>query len=421
MNDDANEKVTFPAIETRQRDTVSFAGAMDIHALEKLYKIDVWHADEPIERRGIQRQPIAAHYRKIGRSLQAPEATLPTSIVLSANINHDGTESHISDGIRVPYGMEVTPVQGTIANLVDITIDPSILKLQVVDGQHRILGIEHALEKGYLRQDQTFELPFVLILAKSRYDEIKNFYSINSKAKRVATDLALQLMNEMKDSDPDYNLSLTEKKKVIAIKIANALSDKADSPWYGEISQGNTASSEEIISSTSFVSSLTPVLTVSYFNNVIKAKGGNAEAMMDMVAEQCGKTVDNYWSAIRDLLPFMFEGDLSKWVIQKTPGVYSLHLVLANILENYFLGSAGGGQVNLSREAFLSFLKDYAPDVLSDPDTARSYWKAANGPDNPGGDASFANSSQAFKQLADEIISEIHENYGEHNKPKLTF
>lgn len=419
VTDNKDNKVTFSAIVTRQRDAVSFSGSMSIDTLEQLYRIDIWNADDPIERRGIQRQPIAAHYRKIARSLQEPETTLPTAIVLSANINHDGTESHVSDGIRVPLGMDVTPVPGPVENLVDITVDPNVLKLHVVDGQHRILGIEYALEKDYLKRDKAFELPFVLILAKSRYDEIKNFYSINSKAKKVSTDLALQLMNEMKDNDPDYGLTLTEKKKVIAIKIANALNDEQESPWYQEISQGSGASADEIASSTSFVTSLMPVLTVPYFNDTIKAKGGNAEEVMDTVAEQCGKIVDNYWSAIRDMLPFMFEGDLNKWVIQKTPGIYILHRVLAYILEHYFLG--GTGRIDLSQEAFRSFLEDYAPELLSDPQAASGYWNAAQGPDNPGGEAAGANSSQAFKQRSDTIIEDIRANYSEHNKPKLTF
>lgn len=403
---------TFTGQIVRQRGRILFVGSISIKKLLAIYKIDIWKMSDPIEVRGVQRNPIAAHYKKIGKSLSVPDATLPTAVVLSSDLTRDAFDSKSFEGVGLPSGMDVETLNAD-SDFVRITIDPDQLKLQVVDGQHRIKGIEYALERGWLSPEDQFDLPYVLILARNRYEEINNFYSINSKAKRVATDLALQLMNEMKESDPNFSLSLPEKKKVIAINIANTLTKDSGSVWYKNISQGNKTDSGQILSSTSFVTSLLPVLTIPFFNDQIKELGSQTRDMQSYGQDKA-KIINNFWSAIRNIIPAAFE-EQTDWVIQKTPGVYVLHKVLAQVLNDYFIQKNEG---NLETASLENFFRTYASDYIS-PDEI-DFWRAAtNG--RPGGEASTANSGQAFKRLSDDILEGIKAKYDEQHQFSLQY
>jgi DGQHR domain-containing protein len=403
---------TFTGQVVRQRGKILFVGSMPVKELLKIYKIDIWKITDPIEKRGIQRSPIPAHFRKIGKSLTNPNVSFPTAVVLSSDLANDSKGSEVFEGITLPKGMRIRTVD-TENDLVNIEIDSEQLKLQVVDGQHRIRGIEFALEKGILSPDETFNLPYVLILAQDRYEEIQNFYSINSKAKRVATDLALQLMNEMEESDPRYHLSLPEKKKVIAVNIANTLNEDGSSVWYGNISQGNISTKDEIISSTSFVTSILPILTIPFFNEEIKNLGSGNSDIQDYGHDKA-KIINNFWDALKRIMPSVFD-EKTDWVIQKTPGVYILHKVFSQVLNEYFIQKGKG---DLGVDAIEEFFRDYGSSYLSSEEI--DFWRAAKG-GTPGGEASTANSSQAFKRLSDNILEDIKAKYDEGNHFNLRY
>ncbi len=396
----------------RQRERIFFVGVITIKDLLAVYKIDVWKITDPIDKRGIQRSPIPAHFRKIGKSLSDPDVSFPTAIVMSSNLTTDAQGTDEFEGIHLPKGMKIHFVNRE-ANLVGIEVDPSLLHLQVVDGQHRIRGIEFALEKGILKPDADFELPYVLILAKDRYEEIENFYSINSKAKRVATDLALQLINEMDKANPQYRLSLPEKKKVIAINIANTLNADTSSVWYQNVSQGNTTNTDQIISSTSFVTSILPILTIPFFNEEIKNLGGRSDAIQQYGQDKA-KLINNFWEAIKHIMPVAFE-EKSDWVIQKTPGAYVLHKVFAQVLNEYFIQKNKG---DLGVDALEDFFRKYGTTYIFPEEI--DFWKSAKD-GTPGGEAASANSSQAFKKLSDNILEDIKAKYEEQNKFSLQY
>ena len=223
--------------------------------LIRFHEIDEWKPGKRIEEQGCQRPPVKAHYRKIGRKLKNNNATLPTSITLSANENIGEKENRNSIKVAV-INKEI--------GLVRIDIPEGHL-LKIIDGQHRSLALDYTIH-DLMKNDrigkielENFQLPFVIIFAHDRVDEINLFYEINSTPKKVPTDLALQLLNEM-NNNSDVRLSKSERWKLVALNVAMELNKNPNSVWYQNISEGQRK--DEIASSTSFVSSLAPLLQI---------------------------------------------------------------------------------------------------------------------------------------------------------------
>ncbi|MBT0664501.1 DGQHR domain-containing protein [Geobacter pelophilus] len=166
---------------------------------------------------GYQRKPEPQHYRKIVKYMLDPEKAkiLPTSIILGADketikkhvVTKDGTKEIDFDNI-----------------------DKSNI-FRIVDGQHRIEGVRVAAEKDPCLNDYIFNVIILLISNENRSSEVNVFTDINSKAKRIRTDLA-ELAN--------HNYEILEKRitkvsKHIAIKVAYELKEDSNSVWYKAI------------------------------------------------------------------------------------------------------------------------------------------------------------------------------------------
>lgn len=388
----------------KQRDRNVITGVLKAEDLIAIHEIDVWKPGKPIEEQGCQRQPIQSHFRKIGRKLKEDERMwLPTSITLSAN-NGDGDASK-------KHSVKIEIVESEIPDLVKIII-PKGHTLRVVDGQHRIKGLEYAIRD--LKQDEIadFKLPFVLTLTDDRVDEIKTFYDINSTPKRVATDLALQLLNDMNTNEA-VRLSKTEKWKLVALNVAMQLNKNPESVWYQNISIGQSKSGE-IASSTSFVASMRPILEISFIKRIWEQKSE------DEAGKRIADFVDAYWSALKQVMPKAFPEaaeEKSKWVIQKTPGIFAWHMVAPLIIDEFMIKREG--IKSITPEVIADFVNDYGLMATS---TYEEFWKGSNKVEgNVGGYASRANSQKAFKELAEEIKDDISYNYEETNATDIEF
>lgn len=383
-----------------QRGRKVITGVINTEDLINIYEIDVWKPGKPIEEQGCQRHPIPSHYRKIGRKLKEQNSWLPTSITLSANINRDQTINSIK--------VEST----STPNLVKITV-PEGHKVRVVDGQHRILGLEYAIMDLKQFELRKFQLPFVMMIVNDRLDEITSFYEINSTPKRVSTDLALQLLNEMKQNK-DMKLTKGEKWKLVALNVSMALNEKSDSVWKNNISIGQIKD-DEIASSTSFVTSLKPILEISFVKKIWENTLDEQDA-----GERIANLVNAYWNALKILMPDAFpdtKEEKDKWVIQKTPGFFSWHMVAPFVIDEYMVKREKIREY--TPESIAEFIGKYADRSVKDYD---EFWKASNREEKvQGGDASRANSQKAFKELAKQIQDEIESNYAEYEEADITF
>ncbi|MGG0741247.1 hypothetical protein, partial [Niallia taxi] len=274
-------------------------------------------------------------------------------------------------------------------------------------------GLQYAINDLKQSDLKKFEIPFVLMIVNDRIDEITSFYDINSTPKRVSTDLALQLLNEMK-INTNMKLSKTEKWKLVALNVSMALNAKPDSVWYKNISVGQIKD-DEIASSTSFVTSLKPVLEISFIKKLWENALDEKES-----GERIADLVNTFWNALKELMPDAFpetKDEKDNWVIQKTPGFFSWHMVAPFVIDEYMVKREKVKE--FTKEEIASFIGKYADRSVKDYD---GFWKASNRELGvQGGDASRANSQKAFKELADQIKDEIESNYYEYESADIVF
>lgn len=87
---------------------------------------------------------------------------------------------------------------------------PNDRDLYVVDGQHRIAALAKLVEQDPDKW-RTYQVPFVCMIGATEMEEMRQFYVVNSAAKSVRTDLALDLLKQQAENDPDLMASLVER------------------------------------------------------------------------------------------------------------------------------------------------------------------------------------------------------------------
>lgn len=295
-----------------QNGQILYLTKLDSKTLIGLTKVDDWNPDiketdtpidQLIKKQGYQRSPIRDHYTKVGKYLATyKDALLPTAILLNSRKQLNFEEEDTSNQIGI----------------LDI---PEKEALYIVDGQHRIYGIEYAINELNLEEIKSFPLPVIIIDNAGKEEEVRHFYIVNSTQKKVRTDLAERLLSLLARKDPRVLTELKEKDrawKLRAVKIADILGNDPESSWHRRIKRPNQASSPETVASEgSFTTSLKPVLKSEFAlnedDNVVFA------------------WIKSFWKSLEELMPEAFE-EPKKFVIQKTPGMYTLHMVFPYIL-----------------------------------------------------------------------------------------
>ncbi len=304
-----------PAIQFKQNDRVFYVAAIPARELVKLTKVDVWQqgAADP----GYQRAPSEARKREIGRYLMGAEAIMPAGGLLNsrakdtAGKNTYGTTLKFKESVR----------EGNVAHG-ELSIPDNAEPLFIVDMQHRLGGIEWAMQQpGF---DKLGDFPMVVTIADglTKLEEIDQFDIINTTQKKIRTDLARRLRSiQAKDLDRRDQLELTG--KLWEVKGANVVDilNNNEGIWYQRILPPNKSKNEmptSIARETSFVESLKPILVQPYFTM--------------QSDERCAELIAFYWGAISRVFPEAFEQP-ENYVIQKSPGIFSLHSIATYVFE----------------------------------------------------------------------------------------
>ncbi|WP_461673174.1 DGQHR domain-containing protein [Priestia megaterium] len=289
---------------------------LSVKEIIDIYEVDIYN--EVSNKEGYQRPPIPSHFKEIASYL---------------------TENSAS--IFLPSAIIGAVYKEKIAILEDGSVEIHE-KIRIVDGQHRIKGFEYALftqaksgnEDSEIYQElSNFNLPIILMIVDNsrneRLKEITAFIDINSKGKKVSTDLAIILRNQMYDKTQDY-LGTSEK---LVEKISTDVSlSLTNSPnhhiWYKAI---KTAPSDRnrIISINSFNNSISSIVA-KFIEMGIPI---NSSADVTVLTEQITWLISNTWIAIHKKWPSCFSktgGFNKKYNIQKGIGVHALHLLLAD-------------------------------------------------------------------------------------------
>ena len=269
-------------------------GVISAAVLADLYRIP--HRDFRTKE-GYQREASSARINRLINDLSKRLVDLPTSLLF--NIRDFDDEKHL----RRSAGQMTLVLNGT--------------PLWIVDGQHRAEALRRLVAEDAGRWGD-YSVPFVCMLGADEQAEMEQFYIVNSTAKSVRTDLALDLLKQRAETDPRVMRGLIETGQSWKVK-AQDLTEKLDAypPWVGRIRFPGQAKGTTTITSSGMVSSLRPVLRDELFDAI------SSDSQIAILS--------TYWRALSRVIPHAFE-DPPEYTVQKTIGANVLNGLLVNVV-----------------------------------------------------------------------------------------
>lgn len=311
---------------------------------------------------GYQRPVSPTHYKKITKYFKDEKAPILPPTILAA-INKE-----------------------------DITFADNKLiinnQMRLVDGQHRIEALKYLEQTDIERYNELkkVELPVTLMSIEPDQEiyEVNTFIDINSKGKKVSTDLAIRLREKLRNH-AGYYKSKKDLVEAIATKVALYLNNEDKlSVWFEAIKTGPEVKGT-IISINAFCRSLSPIVEKKIDYDGIDFEGINEDKVKE-IAKSISSIVNNIWDCTKDKWPDCFEKYSpmfnKNYNLQKGTGTYSIHLLFNECMEK--------SQGNIKNAAtlfkdFISMSKVKSEDWLT------------------GGNFSGYSSQSGFKYIANEI------------------
>lgn len=282
----------------------TLTGSLPVRVLLERYKIPYRDA---LRKTGYQRKPQETRVNRFAAELKKKRVDVPTSILIN---------------IRGQKARECLRKDGGQLYLDLNNNNRDEFPIYIVDGQHRVLAFERLCEDDLERWGK-YQLQFVLMLGAQEDEEVNQFYVVNTTAKSVRTDLALDLLKQRAEADGRVMEEVIERGqdwKVEGQAIVEELF-RSSPVWRGKIRLANADKGDTIIPAASFVSSLKPLLISSPFC-----------ATLSRV--QRVKLLDAYWQGIREALREPFDGNPNEYALQKGIGVTAMHDLLVNVVEH---------------------------------------------------------------------------------------
>jgi DGQHR domain-containing protein len=368
--------ISCSAISGTQKGVQIYSGILKASDLIKATKVDYYNStlapDDPNQ--GYQRPLERSRITRIG------------SFLITTIVNEDGGgdglfPSAVTLASRKPLQYDAN------SKTLSIRLDQP---LQVVDGQHRIAGLRYAIEEKGETALEDFSIPFVIIETPDRYIEMDQFRIINGTAKSVRTDLVNAIITAMATSKGESIIREKDRWKVVVTRVVDRLDKDPKSPWRGLILMPDEAGSPKgsngkVVRATSFMTSIKPVYD--WLKNLhFLDKSENLQEEADFVFD----VVAPFWAAVQEVVPDAF-GNPDEYVIQKTPGLFSLHkLLVSDLLPNMW-----HGRRDWSKKNFVEFLND-SPEL-----TDTEFWHKNAGRASAYG--SMKGFDELYKLLRDSI------------------
>lgn len=248
---------------------------------------------------GYQRDISITRVNRIVADLRDKKIDLPTAILLNLR--------------------DYTPAKNLVQRNGGTSLVLDGNELYVVDGQHRVEGLRKLVESDPDTWS-AFQIPFVCMLGGTERQEMEQFYVVNSTAKSVRTDLALDLLKQRAEADADVMTTLIERGQAWKVKGQTIVEEleRVSPVWRGRVRFPGEPQGDTIIASAAMVAALKQPLASPYFGSI--------------TTENQVKVLDAYWQGIRNVLPEAFDNPGS-YAIQKGTGVLVLHGLLLAVLE----------------------------------------------------------------------------------------
>lgn len=366
-NNSKPHAATFEVIPAEQDETRLFIGVAKAKDLIRVTTVDPYNPKigPTDEGQGYQRPPERSRVTQIGRYLIEQEGggLFPTAVLLAAR-----------------YDLSYDKKQGTIT----ITSDQP---LQIVDGQHRLAGLHYAIEEKEETRLADYSIPFVIMEGIDRMTEMTQFRIVNGTAKQVRTDLVNMILTATYAGMKRGDVPKKDLWRIIVSNAVDKLAKNPESPWRGMITLPGEASTRgeggKPVRATSLITSLRPVYVwLKETSGIMEQECRDADAEIEYLY----RVVADYWEAVKQVVPGAFENP-SDYVIQKTPGIFSLHKLLRHLLSDMYRGRR-----RFDVPTFVEFLQQ-SPEI-TDPD----FWH------KDAGRASVYGSMKGFNELY-EILS----------------
>lgn len=287
----------------------------------------------------VQRIFSKKRVNEIASYTEDPDATFPTPIILAV------TSDRIQEVI-VPHQQVAEGVQAGAPQVPEVT-NPAVTLLvpddgdmigDVLDGQHRVLGLLHSKYKA----EGDFDLVVVLMFDLDTDDKAYVFSIINSKQTPVSSSLIYDLFDLAEHRSPQKTCHF----------VAQAMNREPDGPFFERLKMLGKKeahhASRVMLSQGTFAARLVELITKDSARDAVLEKRRQSLPPEDENAcplrkyylrkedETILKVMQNFFAAARGAFPQEWESDTGEYVIRKTVGYTALIKVLRRTLPEAF-------------------------------------------------------------------------------------
>lgn len=305
------------------------------------------------EQKNVQRKLNERRQREIADYISDPDATFPTSIIVSV------------------YEDTVTVDEKN--NKLIFEFDSKLG--EVLDGQHRLEGLSLASEEGDPKRVESFELPVVFMIDLSPDDKAYVFSVINSKQTQVPSSLIFDL----------FGLQTSRSARKTCHEIAQTLNAKEGSPFYRGVKMlGNRTFSSEYLTQGAFAKYLLKLIS----------KKPDEDARLEKAKIQLppddtlpfrkfylkgedpiiAKIMENYFGAISEVFPEEWSNNPKDYLLRKAAGYSALVTVLHTIWDTEISSKKAA-----TREAFLPIARQLKSGVKNTLITSKNFGSSEAG------------------------------------------
>lgn len=350
-------------------------------ALELLAQVDILPRSlDELGQLNVQRKMDPTRQKEISRYLLDPDATFPTPIIVScypylAEVNEVGSEITLFPKIPDPVtqeGEEKDDVSGIGSDEMQTTLEGPSSKQhevakarklegkfgEVLDGQHRLRGIERFVKEHGAAAMADFAMPIVFMLELAPKDKAYVFSVINDNQRPVSSSLIFDLFDLAEDRSPQRTCH----------EIARLFNDDHDGPFRNCLKMlGKQRVNTELLTQGSFAKYVMTLISKHPDKDQIALKRG--ESLSEdpscplrkyFIANSDGlivKILRNYFIAVRQ--EFRMEWDVSpeEYILRKTVGFAALIRAFAVIWPA--IESSG----NAMPENFAPYVKKFRDNI----------------------------------------------------------
>ncbi|MCP2025750.1 DGQHR domain-containing protein [Flavobacterium sp. HSC-32F16] len=352
--------MNFPGIKYKQSKYDLVSTVLPFGLTNRLSNTLIYGIDEG----GYQRAQDEKHYLNIKKYIETKDFIFPNSIILAID------ETRLKDIVKEDKGDGIVYFNFE-------KIDSQIFR--VVDGQHRLLGLENALKNDSSLNDLGLQISIIITPENKRSIEMEIFSNINSKAKRLKTDLIELAKYDYRIIE--NKIGKSELTQHIAINTAYYLNEDftIENVWQNAIKIDiHSEFKIGIIGVKAFSEAISGII-LSYINKHSKIVSTLENQELIDFSRNSAKEISNFiiesWKIVNRKWPNAFLDphkviDIDSqyksivynpsFYIQKTLGCKSINYIISDLLKNHFENTFNSNVLsNFEEIIFKSRLNDY--------------------------------------------------------------